>query len=471
MNSVLIVDDEKSVRDMLAKLLHSHGYKTRLAADGQMALREIAKEIPDIVLLDLFLPGMNGLAFLEQIKKTNPDINIIIMTGFGDVKNAVQAMKLGAYDFITKPFAMDELLIILKRAGDLVNLQRAQEKLKASHAKYFDLYDQAPAGYLTLSEQGLILEANLTAAKLIGVDKSRLVKQPLTRYIVRDDQAIFDRHRQQLFETGAPQMCDLRMVRNASPPFWAHLESIAVQGGANAPTCWITLSDITEHRCLEQLREEQRSLRQLAAINRELHDGLGGLAANTGILAELGRRQAVREEDQKIFLNIAALAGEMNTEIHGLMNTLESRDVQWSDWVAECRQVGAALMAAHGMAFDLRVAGDLDISGPQLLPYISLKRIFKEALTNIVKHSGANRVQVMLQFDPDRFSMEIGDNGRGFTADTAPGRGLAHMRARAMELGGTLSIRTQGGAVLQFEFPITLQRVEKEIAASPHKLD
>ena len=56
MNSVLIVDDEQSIRDMLAKLLHSHGYKTRLAADGQMALREIAKEIPDIVLLDLFLP-------------------------------------------------------------------------------------------------------------------------------------------------------------------------------------------------------------------------------------------------------------------------------------------------------------------------------------------------------------------------------------------------------------------------------
>jgi FixJ family two-component response regulator len=478
MNSILIVDDEQGMRDMLAKLLSSHGYKTSLAADGQTALRKIAKERPAIVLLDLVLPGMNGMTVLEQIREINPDINIIIMTGFGDVKNAVQAMKLGAYDFIAKPFAMDELLIILERAGDNIKLRREQATFKAAHAKYFNLYDQAPTGYLTLSEQGLILEANLTAAKLLGVDKRGLVNQPLTRYIVRDDQAIFEQHRQQLFEThstlrpssvqagqaDAPQMCDLLMARNDSTPFFAHLEFIAAQNGADAPTCWIMLSDFTEHRQLEKLREEQRYLRQLAAVTRELHDGLGGLAANTGILAELGRRQAMREEDKKIFLNIAALADEMNSEVHGLMNTLESRDIHWSDWVAECRQHGTTLMATHGMAFDLRVTGDLDIPGPQLWPYVSLTRIFKEALTNIIKHSGANRVQVVLQFNPDRFSMEIDDNGRGFAADNAPGRGLVNMRTRAMELGGTLSIRTQGSANLQFEFPIPLRWVEKEIA-------
>lgn len=448
---------------MLAGFLGREGYKTRLAADGQIALRKIAEETPDIVLLDLTLPGMSGLAILEQINKIYPGIIVIILTGYGSIQNAVQTMKLGAYDFMIKPFDYEKLLTILKHACDLIDLRREQAKLNASHAKYFDLYDQAPAGYLTLGEQGLILEANLTAAKLLGVDnKSQLVNQPLTRFITPDERAIFDRCRQELFKTGAPQMCDLLMVHNDRTPFWAHLESVVPQNHAAALTFWITLSDITEHRRLEQLREEQRLLRQLMAISRELHDGLGGLAANTGILAELGRRQAVREEDKKIFLNIADLAGEMNSEIHGLMNTIENHDVRWSDLVEECRQYGAALMATHDMKFKLGVTGNLDIPGPQLWSYSSLARIYKEALMNIIKHSGATQVQVALQFDPDRLSMEIRDNGRGFTATHTPGRGLGNMRSRAVELGGTLNMRTQDGVVLRFEFPIPLQWVEKE---------
>ena len=116
MNSILIVDDEEDIRKMMAKLLGSHGYKTRLAADGQIALREIAQETPDIVLLDYNLPKMNGFTVLEEIRKIDEGITVIILTGYGSVDKAVQAMKLGAYDFITKPCSMDELLIILKLA-------------------------------------------------------------------------------------------------------------------------------------------------------------------------------------------------------------------------------------------------------------------------------------------------------------------------------------------------------------------
>ncbi len=81
-------------------------------------------------------------------------------------------------------------------------LRRAQAELDAARAKYFDLYDLAPVGYCTLSEKGLILEANLTAAELMGVARSALVKQPLARFILSEDQDIYYRHRKQLFESG-----------------------------------------------------------------------------------------------------------------------------------------------------------------------------------------------------------------------------------------------------------------------------
>ncbi len=90
-------------------------------------------------------------------------------------------------------------------------LRRPQAELDAARARYFDLYDLAPVGYCTLSEKGLILEANLTAATLLGVARGALVKQPISRFILKEDQDIYYLHRKQLFETGEPQTCELRI--------------------------------------------------------------------------------------------------------------------------------------------------------------------------------------------------------------------------------------------------------------------
>jgi len=92
-------------------------------------------------------------------------------------------------------------------------LRRTQEELEASRARYFDLYDLAPVGYVTLNEKGLILEANLTAAKLLGVARGALVKQPLSHFILPEDQDIHYRHLKALLETAAPQSWDLRLLR------------------------------------------------------------------------------------------------------------------------------------------------------------------------------------------------------------------------------------------------------------------
>jgi PAS domain S-box-containing protein len=130
-------------------------------------------------------------------------------------------------------------------------LRRVQSELEASRARYFDLYDLAPVGYCTLNEQGLILEANLTAATLLGVARSALVKQRLTRFILPEDQDIYYRHRKQLFETGAPQVCELRMMKNDGAQFWGHLAAAAAQNTGGAPVCRVVMTDITERKRME----------------------------------------------------------------------------------------------------------------------------------------------------------------------------------------------------------------------------
>ncbi|MBM9515181.1 PAS domain-containing protein, partial [Desulfogranum marinum] len=114
-------------------------------------------------------------------------------------------------------------------------LRTAQAQIEARRVRYFDLYDLAPVGCCILSEQGLILEANLTAATLLGAERSALVKQPISRFILKDDQDIYYLHRKQLIETGEPQECDLRLVKPDGALLWAQLTVNAAQAEDGPP--------------------------------------------------------------------------------------------------------------------------------------------------------------------------------------------------------------------------------------------
>lgn len=146
-------------------------------------------------------------------------------------------------------------------------LRRTQDELQASLARYADLFDHAPLGYLTLTRDGLILEVNLTAATILGVPRDELAHQPLVRSIVPEDEEIYRRHRERLFETGERQACELGMVRQGpqSSQFWARLVSILAQDeGFGTPVCRVTLSDITERKRAEQQLVEQHRFLQNA---------------------------------------------------------------------------------------------------------------------------------------------------------------------------------------------------------------
>ncbi len=114
-------------------------------------------------------------------------------------------------------------------------LRRAQEELDSIRSRYFELYNLAPVGYCTLSEKGLILEANLTAAVILDVELGVLVKQPISRFIHNEDQDIYYAHRKKLIETGSPQVFDLRMVRKGQGAFWAQLRTIVASDADGTP--------------------------------------------------------------------------------------------------------------------------------------------------------------------------------------------------------------------------------------------
>src|SRR3984957_1884606 len=123
--SILIVEDEPKMRRLLELQLAEEGFQARIAADAETALRMLGKESFDVVVTDLKLPGMSGLEFLQAVKRVNADLPVVIMTPFGTVESAVDAMKAGASDYVLKPFSLAELVLVIRK--ELASHQLRQE--------------------------------------------------------------------------------------------------------------------------------------------------------------------------------------------------------------------------------------------------------------------------------------------------------------------------------------------------------
>lgn len=123
--SVLIVDDEPSILQSLGGLLSDEGFEVLTASNGYEALKTIDTESPDLVLLDIWMPGIDGIETLKEIKKDNPYIQVIIITGHGTIETAVKATKLGAYDLIEKPLSIDKVIVAINNA---LNFRRLEEE-------------------------------------------------------------------------------------------------------------------------------------------------------------------------------------------------------------------------------------------------------------------------------------------------------------------------------------------------------
>ncbi len=148
MEKILIVDDERSMRDVLSIMLKRAGYAVTIATDAEEAIGEINKEIFDLVITDLKMPKGSGLDVLKAVKASSPETMVLVVTAFASTESAVEAMKQGAYDFLTKPFQVDEVQMIVKNALEKRRLSTENVLLKremASHSSFARIIGQSEA--------------------------------------------------------------------------------------------------------------------------------------------------------------------------------------------------------------------------------------------------------------------------------------------------------------------------------------
>ena len=211
------------------------------------------------------------------------------------MKNKISSLKQRTEEFLNKnPEVVNEITStdVKKLFEDLhihqieleiqnEELRRAQLELEASRDRYSELYDFAPVGYVTISENGSVLQANLSCSSILGVERSSLIGKPFSRFINKKDQDVFYLHRKTLIETKTKQACELRLVRKDRTQFYARLESVVVKDTKEGiGRCLTTITDINERKLSEKaLKESEEKLRlaveggQLGIWNRNLVTG------------------------------------------------------------------------------------------------------------------------------------------------------------------------------------------------------
>ena len=129
---ILVVDDEEIVIRSCLRILEGNGYEIDVAHDGHEALRKVESNTYDVMILDIMMPNLGGMEVLRRVKETHPDIDVIMITGLSQIETAVQAMKLGAFDYISKPFEPDELKLVVQRARERRQLLQENLNLKSA---------------------------------------------------------------------------------------------------------------------------------------------------------------------------------------------------------------------------------------------------------------------------------------------------------------------------------------------------
>jgi two-component system nitrogen regulation response regulator NtrX len=186
--TILIVDDEESILKSLGGILEDEGYKPLYAGDGIEALAVAQREAPDLVLLDIWMPRMEGLETLQRLKEINPGLIVVMMSGHGTIETAVKSTKMGAYDFIEKPLSLEKVVLTVKNALGLTRLQQENAALRSMVLQDHDLVGSSPP--IRLLREQIVLVAPTGATVLLSGENGtgkELAARSIHYYSLRRD--------------------------------------------------------------------------------------------------------------------------------------------------------------------------------------------------------------------------------------------------------------------------------------------
>jgi len=289
------------------------------------------------------------------------------------------------------------------------NLHDALSELEISRTRYFDLYEFAPVGYLTVSEQGLIQEANLPACKLLSTPRSVLLKLPLTHFILPVDQDIYYLHCQQLKETGLPQVSELQLIKQGGGEFWARLEANLAKNTEGITVFRVVMSDITKSKQTEQAlleakhrAEESTRLKSefLANMSHEIRTPMSVIVNFSELVLNLDASPKVRQYLEKIRIAMKNLLGIINdildiSKIESGNMRIENTSFSLDDMLDELK--GLFSLQAREKRIELTIEANANVPRKLIGDSRSIQQILTNLLSNAIKFTEQGEVSLTVR--------------------------------------------------------------------------
>ena len=313
---ILIVDDEADIALILKLQLEDAGYRTARARDGLEALEVLARERYDLVLLDIRMPRLDGIEVLERIRREWPDLVVVMMTAHGSEDIAVEAMKKGAVDYISKPFSSDDMKKRVERAIQYnrtrLENERLQREVDEERRKMEAILHGMAEALVAVDRQGLVMSINRTAEELLGVEAAAVHARPAEELLSAAVPA--DRLPcRVVLATGAPCLdvaYDLRLPGRTVPVLSSAAPLVNAAGEMIGSV--EIIRDISALKVLEQEREDFVSM-----LSHDLKTPITAIVGSIGLVKE-GRLGPVNPE-QRIYLDSAV---ESCAEMVDMIDTL-----------------------------------------------------------------------------------------------------------------------------------------------------
>ncbi len=388
-------------------------------------------------------------------------------------------------------------------------LRHTQDRLNSTLARYFELYDLAPVGYCSVSEEGLILEANLTIANMFGIDKEALINQPFTRFIMAEDQDIYYLYRKKLFKNNKTQTCELRISKKDGAAFWGNLTTSFATTVDGTPVLHIAINDITARKEIEKKLEiathkantaNTAKSEFLSTMSHEIRTPLNGLLGFSEIIEDALLECGGNEKFSKVFkyLEIVKTCGKNLNELIDdilVLSSIEAGKFEMLLVKFPPERLIRESMEIFNFKSEKRNI-KLDFQSENL-PYcvIGAKRQFKQIMFNIIgnaiKFTEEGSVSVKADYKDELLLIEVKDTGIGIPGNMkdkvlkpftqvnqsstrkygGTGLGLAIISKILEKVGGSLNIKskTGKGTTVSFTFPVKIDSDAIELPDEPVK--
>jgi PAS domain S-box-containing protein len=375
------------------------------------------------------------------------------------------------------PESKDETLrFVHELEVHLIELQMQNEELarlrteaEEASSTYSDLYDFAPVGYFTLARDGAIRQVNLTGTRLLGVERSKLIKRRFALLVHETSRGVFREFLHKVFESGKQESCEIALERTGKETVWVQIEATHSVDGDE---CTAIVLDISERKQAEYtIEEKNKQLRVLSTsllaareeerrkVAREIHDELGQSLTALRIDATWLLRHLPKTEDNQI-IHTKCMISLIDSTIGTVQRiSSELRPPMLDDLGISATIQWQALEFQRRTGILCSTRNVEEISGFSAAQTITLYRIFQESLTNISRHSGATKVEVRLTRGPARITLEITDDGAGIpesAVESLASIGIIGMRERAHDVNGEFSIFRTGkkGTTVKIVLPV-----------------